>query len=91
VDDPGRLAAAEPEILKHMNSDHKEAIDGYARHLLGRTNAGWKMTGIDPEGIDLRCGGETARLDFPAPVLTPEEARMALVQLDAKARGITLR
>ena len=25
---------------------------------------GWRMTGIDPEGIDLRCDGETARLDF---------------------------
>jgi putative heme iron utilization protein len=48
------------------------------------------MTGIDPEGIDLRCGGETARLDFAAPisvpVLTPEAARGALVQLAEAAR-----
>jgi putative heme iron utilization protein len=44
------------------------------------------MTGIDPEGIDLRCHGEIARLDFAALVLTPEAARAALVQLADNAR-----
>ena len=84
------LAAAEPEILKHMNEDHGDAIARYAHHLLGRTGTGWQMTGIDPEGIDLRCGGETARLDFAAPVsvpvLTPQAAQAALVQLAGMAR-----
>jgi putative heme iron utilization protein len=85
--DAGALAAAEPEILRHMNEDHGEAIANYAQHLLGRTGADWQMTGIDPEGIDLRWrGGETARLDFAAPVLTPAEARAALVELAEKAR-----
>src|SRR4029077_6915026 len=83
--DVGVLAAAEPEILKHMNDDHGDAIDRYAHRLLGRRGPGWRMTGIDPEGIDLRNGGETARLDFAAlvavPVLSPEAARAALVQL----------
>jgi len=84
--DVRELAAAEPAILKHMNDDHAEAIANYARHLLGRTGTGWQMTGIDPEGIDLRCAGETARLDFAAPVLTPQAARAALVELAEKAR-----
>jgi putative heme iron utilization protein len=48
------------------------------------------MTGIDPEGIDLRrpmeSGGATARLDFKGPVLTPEAARRALVALGEEAR-----
>jgi heme iron utilization protein len=83
--DTGLLAAAEPEILKHMNDDHAEAIASYARRLLGRSGDGWQMVGIDPEGIDLRRGGETARLDFAMPVLTPEEARAALVRLAAEA------
>src|SRR5437762_13484126 len=72
--DPGALAAAEPEIVQHMNRDHAEAVELYARHLLGRQGTGWRMTGIDPEGVDLRCGGDTARLDFAAPVLTPVAA-----------------
>jgi heme iron utilization protein len=88
--DAGVLAAAEPAILKHMNDDHGDAIAQYVHRLLGRSGAGWRMTGIDPEGIDLRCEGETARLDFAAPVavpvLTPEAARAALVQLAAEAR-----
>jgi heme iron utilization protein len=88
--DASTLAAAESEILRHMNEDHSDAISCYACGLLGRVGTGWRMTGIDPEGIDLRRDGETARLDFAAPVvspvLTPEAARAALVQLADAAR-----
>jgi heme oxygenase (biliverdin-IX-beta and delta-forming) len=77
----GPLATAESEILQHMNADHIDTIAHYARGLLGRSGTGWRMTGIDPEGIDLRCDGQTARLEFAAPALTPEAARAALVQL----------
>jgi heme iron utilization protein len=84
--DAGDLAAAEPDILEHMNEDHADVIVNCASHLLDREGTGWRMVGIDPEGIDLRCDDETARLDFAAPVLTPEGARTALVQLAANAR-----
>ena len=84
--DARTLAAAEFEILRHMNEDASHIIGHYARGLLGRTGTAWRMTGIDPEGIDLRCDGETARLDFAAPVLTPEAARAALVRLSDAAR-----
>jgi heme iron utilization protein len=88
----GALAAAETSILDHMNNDHADAIGLYANRLLGREGAGWRMTGIDPEGIDLRREGETARLDFAAPVtapiLTPDAARAALVQLAGMAHGL---
>jgi heme iron utilization protein len=88
--DAGALAAAETEILRHMNADHSDTIAHYACGLLGRTGTGWRMTGIDPEGIDLRCDGGTARLDFAAPILSPvltvEAARAALVQLSGAAR-----
>jgi heme iron utilization protein len=88
--DAGALAAAETEILRHMNADHSDTIAHYACGLLGRTGTGWRMTGIDPEGIDMRCDGATARLDFAAPILSPvltvEAARAALVQLSGAAR-----
>jgi hypothetical protein len=90
--DASALATAEPEILDHMNRDHADAIELYATRLLGRQGTGWRMTGIDPEGIDLRrpieAGGETARLDFDAPVLTPAAARRALANLAQRARAI---
>ncbi len=85
--DTGALAAAEPDILRHMNDDHPDAILIYARRLLGRVGSGWQMVGIDPEGIDLRRGGEIARLGFGGPVLTPAAARSALVELAEKARN----
>src|SRR5271169_2195584 len=84
--DTAPLAAAEPEILLHMNEHHADAVADYARGLLGRAAADWRMIGIDPEGIDLQRDGETARLDFPAPVLTPEAARAALIELARRAR-----
>ena len=84
--DTRALAAAEPAILAHMNADHSEAIADYAQRLLRRAGSGWRMTGIDPEGADLHREGETARLDFPHAVLTPEAARAALVSLAEAAR-----
>jgi len=84
------LAAAESEIVRHMNDDHAEAVALFAARLLRRPGDGWWMTGIDPEGIDLRCGGDTGRLDFPAPVLDPAAARQALIALTEQARNAPL-
>lgn len=86
--DAAALAAAEPEIVEHMNRDHADAVALYAGTLLGRQGAGWRMTGIDPEGLDLRREGETARLDFATPALTPVQARAALVELAQRARAV---
>jgi putative heme iron utilization protein len=90
VADDAALAAAEVEILRHMNEHHADAVANYARGLLGQ-GADWRIVGIDPEGADLQRDGETARHDFPAPVLTPEAARAALVELAQKARKYRLR
>lgn len=82
---PG-LAEAEPGIVGHMNEDHGDAVQLYAEKLIGRTAGGWTVTGIDPEGLDLRRGGETARIDFDAPLKDAGEARKVLVALVARAR-----
>ena len=80
------LEGAEADIVTHMNDDHSDAIALYANRLLGRAGAGWRMTGVDPEGCDLRRGGESARLSFDRPVFDADEARAALVDLVEKAR-----
>jgi heme iron utilization protein len=80
------LAATEAEIVAHMNRDHADAIALYAERLLQLPGTGWRMTGIDPEGLDLARNGEPARLDFATPVLTPAAARHTLVMLAEKAR-----
>ena len=82
----GDLMTAEADIVGHMNDDHADALQLYAARLLGQTGEGWIMTGIDPEGFDLRNGGRVARLAFDTPVGTAKEARTALVGLVNKAR-----
>lgn len=80
------LMAAEADILRHMNADHAETVDLYAQRLLGLAGEGWRLTGVDPEGADLRHGGCVARLDFRAPVGDAEGARVELVRLAKLAR-----
>jgi len=75
------IAAAEDAIVAHMNGDHAQALDHYANALLGRSGSGWRMTGIDPDGADLRLGGRFARLEFAAPVADRRAAREELLRL----------
>jgi putative heme iron utilization protein len=70
-----------------MNGDHADAVQLYATKLLGISGGGWTMTGIDPEGADLRRDGDVARVDFERPVLSAEAARAELVRLVKKARA----
>lgn len=80
------LEEAEAGIVAHMNEDHTDANQLYASVLLGRDGDGWEMTGCDTEGCDLRLGGETARLNYDAPVRDADETRKALVALVKRAR-----
>ncbi|WP_159712980.1 HugZ family pyridoxamine 5'-phosphate oxidase [Geminicoccus flavidas] len=83
------LATAEAGILRHMNEDHADAVDLYAAALSG-SGAGWALTGVDPEGADLRRGGQVLRLPFPRPVGDAGSAREALVDAVRRARDGTL-
>lgn len=84
---PAALQAAEAEIVAHMNADHADAVQLYANRLLDRAGDGWVMTGIDPEGVDLRRGGAVARLAFDQPAHDAESARAELVRLVKRARA----
>jgi len=80
------LAAAETDIVQHMNRDHADAVQLYAAALLGQAGEGWLMTGVDAEGADLRRGGVVARLDFSERVSDQAAIRQELVRLVAAAR-----
>jgi putative heme iron utilization protein len=81
------LAAGEEGIVSHMNEDHSDAVQLYAARLLGLPGDGWRMTGIDREGLDLRREGDVARLAFDRPLRAAAEARQALVALVQRARA----
>lgn len=83
------LAEREADIVQHMNADHADAVGLYATRLLGLPDGDWRMTGCDPEGVDLRLGARSARLEFAQPVQDAAGARAELVQLVTKARRIS--
>lgn len=85
------LVAAEAGVIDHMNKDHGDAVAAYAAGLLGSSTTGWRLVGLDPEGIDLARDGELARLDFDDKVTSPREVRRALVALVERARSIVER
>ena len=83
----GSLAEQEGAVVAHMNADHADAVQQYATRLLGRSGGAWTMTGLDPEGCDLRLGAATARLWFDEPVRDADSARAELVRLVRRARS----
>ena len=80
------LVEAEAGALAHMNEDHREALELYATGLSGAAPGAWRTTGLDPEGIDLMLGDQTARVAFPQRVNHPKELREVLRNLADQAR-----
>jgi len=94
VSPPGAAAAlaeAEPDILQHMNRDHAATLDLYAARLLGLSGEGWRLTGVDPDGADLRRDAAAARLEFAAPASDAEAVRREFMRLATVARGLAAR
>lgn len=87
ITDADALIEAEAEIVAHMNEDHADAVQLYARKLLGAPAGDWRFVSCDPEGCDLVSGETGLRLDFPNRITTPQQARRALAELAQKARG----
>ena len=83
----GDLVAAEESALAHMNADHAEAVRLYATALLGLAEGDWRLTGIDPGGIDLAAGSMRGRLDFPQQVGDAITLRRVLADLARQARA----
>ena len=81
------IKEAEADILAHMNADHADAIDLFANKLLRRKGYGWKMIGIDADGIDLIKNERLARLAFSSPLSNASDARVKLIALVSKARS----
>jgi putative heme iron utilization protein len=79
------LVAIEEDAVQHMNGDHGEAVALYAR-LAGAGEGRWRVTGIDPDGIDLASGDKTARLPFGQRVLDGGALRKRLAALADEAR-----
>lgn len=86
---PAGLAVAEAELVRHLNDDESDAVQLFAGVLLGLPgDGGWAITGIDPDGADLRRGGVVGRLAFDQRVHDGEGAKAELTRLAARARRL---
>jgi putative heme iron utilization protein len=81
------LIDAEESAVTHMNDDHAEAVRLYATKLIGAEDGPWRLTGLDPDGLDLARGDTTLRLPFAQRVENAEQLRKVVVELAAKARA----
>lgn len=86
LSDTADLVAGERMIVEHMNDDHLEAISLYAEQLLGLDRSDWRMSGCDPDGIDLVSKAGRARLAFPERARTVADAGGFLKSLARQAR-----
>src|ERR1700685_3358071 len=81
------LLAAEEGAGGHMNDEHAATVRLYVTKLLGAEDGPWRLTGLDPDGLDLARGDATLRLPFPQRVVNAEQLRKMVVELAAKARA----
>ncbi len=80
------IVAGEAGAVAHMNEDHADALALYAAGA-GEAGASWRLTGLDPEGLDLMAGDRTTRIPFPEPVADMGALRRVLVAMATEARA----
>lgn len=81
------LAEREQSAIDHMNAEHLDAVEVYARHFTKASGSGWTLAGIDAEGIDIVCGDEARRIFFDAPLAEADALRKALVEMAKAGRA----
>ena len=66
LSDAQGLIEAEPGAIAHMNEDHADACRLYATKLLGAPDGDWRCVGIDPDGLELQQGRNSATIAVSA-------------------------
>lgn len=86
------LAGDAEGIISHMNEDHADASLQYVTALAGLADASAAtMVGIDRYGVTVRAqtpgGPRLARVAFPEPLQSADQARATLIRLLQQARA----
>ena len=81
------IAAAEAEIIAHVNADHADAIAAIAEGLHGAAPGPWMLAAVDTDGCDLALGEAVLRHHWPAPVAEADGVRAALIRAAREGRA----
>ena len=89
--EPDPLMDASADIIEHMNADHGEALRLITRHFGKLEAEEATMVSCDRLGFVVRVrtaeGMKGARIQFPEPVTSREQARKVMVAMTKQARG----
>ncbi|HET7414012.1 MAG TPA: DUF2470 domain-containing protein [Pararhizobium sp.] len=72
------IAAIEADAIAHMNQDHPDAADTYAREYAGARSGHWRFCSLDAAGFDLQSGDALKRIEFAKLVENTSEMRTTL-------------
>jgi putative heme iron utilization protein len=81
------IAAAEAEIIAHVNDDHADAVAAMAEGLLGGTPGAWRIVAVDCDGCDLALGETVLRHAWDAPAADADGVRTALIRAARAGRA----
>lgn len=81
------LSEMEAGAIAHMNTDHRDSVDAYAKVFGKSKKSGWRICGIDCAGLDLANGDEILRIEYDTPLETASELRPRLVELSRRAKS----
>jgi heme iron utilization protein len=87
LSDAQAIVAGERGAVEHMNADHADALALYAAGAGGAADLPWRLTGLDPEGMDLMAADRTVRVPYPERVTDMGALRKSLVAMAARARA----
>jgi len=77
------LTDAEEDLIQQLGKQG----DALAQLATGRRTEGWRVTGIDPEGLDLRREGAVARIELSTSAATAEALTAAVEALLQVGKG----
>jgi heme iron utilization protein len=81
------LEAREPGAVEHMNDDHFDSVDFYARFYLKAPQGKWVLAGIEEDGITLFLGDDIRRIFFDRPLTSADAMHQTLVAMARTARA----
>ena len=82
----GKLEKMIPEIIRHMNSDHLDALVIMASHFLKLDGIGCQMVDMDCDGFYLRHADKVYFIAFFEPAITAQLVRKQFMALTNHAR-----
>lgn len=81
------LQVKEPGAVEHMNDDHFDSVDHYARFYLNLPQGNWVLAGIEEDGITIYLGDDVRRIFFAKPLTSAEDMHLTLVKMARTARA----